>query len=71
MAVDHGLVDAETTMAMTAMERMRAVWARRRRRTLVLSVEVHGDDLREIARRGYEGPLSRKPSKEGERETSF
>jgi hypothetical protein len=42
-------------MAMTAMERMRAVRARRRRRTLVLSVEVHGDDLREIARRGYEG----------------
>ena len=42
-------------MAMTAMERMRAVRVRRRRRTLVLSVEVHGDDLREIARRGYEG----------------
>jgi hypothetical protein len=55
MAVDHGLVDAGNHNAMTAMERMRAVRARRRRRTLVLSVEVHGDDLREIARRGYEG----------------
>jgi hypothetical protein len=33
---------------------MRSVRARRRRRTLVLSVEVHEDDLREIALRGYE-----------------
>ena len=41
-------------MAITAMERMRAVRARRRRRTFVLSVEVHEDDLREIALRGYE-----------------
>ena len=45
-------------MAVTAMERMRAVRARRRRRTFVLSVEVHEDDLREIALRGYEGAAS-------------
>ena len=43
-------------MAMTAMERMRTVRARRRRRTLVLSVEVHEVDRRQIARRGTKMP---------------
>ena len=46
--------EGETTMAMTATERVRAVRQRRRRRMLLLSVEVHEDDLRQIARRGYE-----------------
>ena len=46
--------EGETIMAMTAKERVRAVRERRRRRMLVLSVEVHEDDLREIALRGYE-----------------
>jgi hypothetical protein len=45
--------EGETTTAMTAAERVRAVRERRRRRMLVLSVEVHADDLREIARRGW------------------
>ena len=34
--------------------KVRAIRQRRRRRMLLLSVEVHEDDLREIARRGYE-----------------
>ena len=45
-------------MAMTATERVRAVRERRRRRKIQVTVVLHQDDLREIARRGYEGAAS-------------
>jgi hypothetical protein len=41
-------------MAMTAAERVRAVRERRRRREIQLMVVLHEDELREIARRGYD-----------------
>jgi hypothetical protein len=57
VSVDEG----ETTMAMTAAERVRAVRERLRRREIQLTVVMHEDDLGEIARRGYEGAASTNP----------
>jgi hypothetical protein len=45
-------------MRTTSAERMRALRARRRRGKLRLEVDLHADDLREIALRGYEGAAS-------------
>jgi hypothetical protein len=41
--------EGETTMAMTAAERVRAVRERRRRREIQLTVVLHEDDMTEIA----------------------
>ena len=56
----------EITMAMTAAERVRAVRERRRRREIQLTVVLHEDDLREIARHGYDGAASTDRAREGE-----
>ena len=45
-------------MRTTSAERMRALRARRRRTKLRLMIDLHEDDLREIALRGYEGAAS-------------
>ena len=42
----------------TAAERMRALRERARRGILRLAIDVSEDDLREIARAGYEGALT-------------
>jgi hypothetical protein len=49
-------------MRTTSAKRMRALRARRRRSKLRLMIDLHEDDLREIALRGYEGaaPTERK-----------
>jgi hypothetical protein len=45
-------------MRTTSAQRMCALRARRRRGKLCLEVDLHEDDLREIALRGYEGAAS-------------
>jgi hypothetical protein len=45
VSIDEG----ETTMAMTAAERVRAVRERRRRREIQLTAVLHEDDMTEIA----------------------
>jgi hypothetical protein len=45
-------------MRTTSAERMRALRARRRRGKVCVEVDLHEDDLREIALRGYEGAAS-------------
>jgi len=45
-------------MRTTSAKRMRALRARRRRGKLRLEVDLHEDDLREIALRGYDGAAS-------------
>ena len=54
-------------MAMTAAERVRAVRERRRRREIQLTVVLHEDDLREIARHGYDGAASTDRARQGGR----
>jgi hypothetical protein len=48
-------------MTMTGAERARMLRERRRRGLRKLSVEIHEDDLRELALRGYEGAASSGP----------
>ena len=45
-------------MRTTSAKRMRALRARRRRSKLRLMIDLHEDDLREIALRGSEGAAS-------------
>jgi hypothetical protein len=45
-------------MRTTSAERMRVLRARRRRGKLCLEVDLHEEDLREIALHGYEGAAS-------------
>jgi hypothetical protein len=45
-------------MRTTSAERMRTLRARRRRGKLRLTIDLHQDNLREIALRGYEGAAS-------------
>ena len=58
-------------MTMTGAERARALRERRRRGLRKLSVEVHEDDLREIALRGYEGAASSDRTLQAEAVTLF
>ena len=53
-------------MAVTALERVRAVRERRRRREIQLTVVLHQDDLGEVGRRGYEGAASTDRARQGE-----
>ena len=47
-------------------ERVRAVRERRRRREIQVTVVLHQDDLREIARDGYDGAASTNCARQGE-----
>ena len=58
-------------MSMTGAERARALRERQRRRLRKLSVELHEDDLREIALRGYEGAASTDRTLQAEAVTLF
>jgi hypothetical protein len=58
-------------MTMTGAERARALRERRRRRLRKLSVEVHEDDLREIALRGYKGAASSDRNAQAEAVTAY
>jgi hypothetical protein len=72
MSGDHLSIEAgETAMAMTATERVRAVRERRRRREIQLTVVLHQDDLREIARRGYEDAATTDRRRQGEAVSLF
>jgi hypothetical protein len=58
-------------MGTTSAERMRVLRARRRRGKLCLQVDLHEDDLREIALRGYEGAASPDRTLQAEAVTMF
>jgi hypothetical protein len=58
-------------MGATSAERMRTLRARRRRGKLRLTIDLHQDDLREIAVRGYEGAASSDRTLQAEAVTMF
>jgi hypothetical protein len=58
-------------MRTTSAKRMRALRARRRRAKLRLMIDLHQDDLREIALRGYAGAASSDRELQAEAVTLF
>ena len=58
-------------MRTTSAKRMRALRARRRRAKLRLMIDLHKDDLREIALRGYEGAASSDRKAQAEAVTAY
>ena len=58
-------------MATTSAERMRVLRARRRRGKLCLEVDLHEDEVREIALRGYAGAASTDRELQAEAVTLF
>ena len=58
-------------MRTTSAERMRALRARRRRGKVCVEVNLHEDDLREIALRGYDGAASSDRNAQAEAVTAY
>ena len=58
-------------MRTTSAERVRVHRARRRRGKLRLTIDLHEDDLRQIALRGYEGAASSDRKAQAEAITAY